>query len=391
MENYFKPTIKQLLSDFPTLLRPLHLAKECSLTGISSLKKVEKNHILFCSSITELNAAIEQKANLIITKESLIPEIRNTKYKTLNILTSSSLQESMAKIGQKYFSINNTNFSYSETSNIHPTAIVDKNAKLHPSITVGAYSIIEAHAEIHEKVQIGSHSIVSENCTVGAFTKIANHSFLGSSAKLGKHNQIGQQSCIEHHAQLQDHNNIHSQVLIGRESVIGNHCEIESHTTIGSDGFGYGSSKTGGHYKKVHFGNVIIKDNVQIGASVTIDRGTFGSTIIGEGTKMDNLCHIAHNVKIGKHCLITAGFTCAGSSTIGDHCVFGGQTGVTGHINICNNVQIMGRSVISGNVTQSGTYGGFPLQEVRKFRRTYAALTKLPDLIKKINKLLAKN
>lgn len=389
MDN--SPNIKQLLLDFPSLLSPIQIIKDCQLKGIGSLETIKKNEILFCPSIQQVNEAIKQQVSLVITSPSVAKELKINDYKNLNLLTSPSLQESMAKIGKKYFSINNTNFSVAENFNIHTTAIIHKTAELHPSVKVGAYSIIEANTKIAEKVSIGAHSIISENSCIGAFTKIGNYNFIGNHVKIGESNQVGQQVCIEHHTEIKNQNNIHSKVFIGRGSIIHNHCEIESQTVIGSDGFGYGSSKEGKHYKKVHFGNVIIKDNVQIGASVNIDRGTFGYSLIEEGTKIDNLCHIAHNVKIGKHCLITAGFACAGSTTIGDHCVFGGQTAVAGHINVSSQVQVVGRSVITNNILKPGTYGGFPLQEVQKFRRTHVALIKLPDLIKKVNKLFSKD
>ncbi|MBE8222024.1 MAG: UDP-3-O-(3-hydroxymyristoyl)glucosamine N-acyltransferase [Bdellovibrionales bacterium] len=385
------PNIKQLLLDFPLLLSSIQITDDCKLHGIGSLESLKKNDILFCPSIEQINQAVKKNAKLVIIPSSISKNLEIKDYKNLNILKSPSLQESMAKIGQKYFSINNTNFSYNKNINIHPTAIVDSSAKIHSSVKVGAYSVIEAGVQIDEKVFIGSHSVISKNSHIKTLTEIGSHNFIGNFVKIGKANKIGQQVCIEHTCEIYNNNNIHSKVFIGRGSVINNDCEIESHTTIGSDGFGYGSSADGKHYKKVHFGNVIIKDNVQIGSSVSIDRGTFGNSVVGEGTKIDNLCHIAHNVKIGRHCLITAGFACAGSTTIGNSCVFGGQVAVGGHINICDNVQIVARSVITNNVLKPGTYGGFPLQEVKKFRRTQVSLSKVPDLITKINKLTSKN
>lgn len=381
--------IKQLLLDFPSLLKSVQIIKNCPLKGIGTLNSLKENDILFCPSAKEVYEASQKKLGLVITTQITAKEIEIKNYKNLNIIESPSLQESMAKIGTKYFSINNTNFNSSELCNIHPTAIIDSTAQLHPSAVVGAYSIIEANAVLGENVHIGTHSIVSNNSCVGAFTKIGSQVFVGNFVKIGKSNQIGQQVCIEHHSEIKNFNTLHSKVFIGRGSIIHSSCEIESNTSIGSDGYGYGTSLEGAHYKKVHFGNAVIKSNVQIGSSVTIDRGTFGHTLIDEGTKIDNLCHIAHNVNIGKHCLITAGFACAGSTTIGDHCIFGGQTAIAGHLNITHNVQIVGRSVVSSNVSKPGTYGGFPLQELKKFRRTYASLIKLPDLIKKVNKLLS--
>ncbi len=388
MNNY--PNIKQLLLDFPSLLSPVQIIKDHQLTGITSTERLTETDIVFCPSIKQVQEAAKQKAGLIIVSTSTAEDNNLLDYKNSNIVKSTSLQESMAKLGQKYFFINNTNFFTEGSVNIHPTAIVDKTAQLHPSVKVGAYSIIEANTKIAEKVCIGAHSVISNDSQVGALTKIGCHNFIGSFVSIGQSNQIAQQVCIEHHSSLKDNNTIHSQVVIGRGSIVHSECEIESHSTIGGDGFGYGSSKEGKHFKKVHFGNVIIKDRVQIGSSTHVDRGTFGSTVINEGTKIDNLCHIAHNVNVGKHCLITAGFSCAGSTIIGNHCVFGGGVAVSGHITVSDNVCIIGKSVITNNVLKPGTYGGFPLQELQKFRRTYAGLTKLSDVIKKVNKLLDK-
>lgn len=382
------PSIKILLTDFPLLLSAVQIVQDSPLPGITGPDQMTEGFILFCPTIEIFKRAANKKIKLIIIDHSILKKINISEYKNLNLLTSISLQEAMAKIGQKYFSINNTNFSTITKASIHPTAIISKTAKLHPSVSVDAYSIIKDNVEIAEQTYIGSHTIVSENTKIGAFTKIANHNFIGSFVCIGSHNQIGQQVCIEHHSQIQNYNIIFSKVFIGRGSKIFNHCEIESQANIAGAGFGYGSSKEKKHFKKVHFGNVIIKDHVHIGSLVNIDRGTFGDSVIGEGTKIDSSTYFAHNVKIGKHCLITSGFASAGSSTIGDYCVFGGGTSVSGHITVTDNVHTFGLSAISGSIKKPGLYGGFPLQEASKFKRTYAGLTKLPDLIKKINKLL---
>lgn len=383
-----KPSIKTLLADFPLLLNAVQITQDDPLLGITGPDQIIENSILFCPTLEIFKRTANTKIKLIIIDYAILKEINISEYANLNLLSSPSLQEAMAKIGQKYFSINNTNFPAITKAGVHPTAIISNKAKLHPSVSVGAYSIIEDGVEIAEKVYIGSHTVISENTKIGAFTKIANHNFIGNFVCIGKYNQIGQQVCIEHHSQIQDYNILFSKVFIGRGSKIFNHCEIESQANIGGMGFGYGSSKEKKHFKKVHFGNVIIKNHVHIGSLVNIDRGTFEDSVIGEGTKIDSSSHFAHNIKIGKHCLVTADFVAAGSCTIGDYCVFGGRTSVNGHITITDNVHTFALSLISKSIQKPGLYGGFPLQEASKFKRTYASLTKLPNLIKKINKLI---
>lgn len=135
---------------------------------------------------------------------------------------------------------------------------------------------------------------------------------------------------------------------------------VQPNAVIGTDGFGYGTDKNGQHFAKPHFGKVILEDRVEIGCSVHVDRGTFEDTVIGEGTKIDNHCHFAHNTIIGKNCLITAGFIVAGSSSFGDHCKFAGRVSANGHISVCDNVTMGPVSVISKNITVRGMYGGFP-------------------------------
>jgi len=156
---------------------------------------------------------------------------------------------------------------------------------------------------------------------------------------------------------------------------------------IGSDGFGF-APQNDGTYKKIHqIGNVVLEDNVEIGANTTIDCATMGSTIIKKGVKLDNLVQIAHNVVVGENTVMAAQTGIAGSTTIGSNCTFGGQAGATGHIKIGNNVTIAGKSGASNNVPDNKILMGEWAMDVSKYRRVYAVFRNLPELFQEVNHL----
>lgn len=230
---------------------------------------------------------------------------------------------------------------FRQEERIHPTA------EIHPSAHIGKNTLVGPH------VIIGEHAWIGDECTIGANTVIENSSRIGSFTI------------------------VHPQVYIGSHCEMGSHCEIHPHTTIGSDGYGYATDKHGIHHKIPQLGKVVIHDRVEIGANVAIDRATLTETVIGEGTKIDNLCHIAHNVKIGRGCFLTAGFMVAGSSTLGDYVVCGGNTVVADHVNISNHVTLAGASVVLSDIPEEGQYGGHPLVPMRDYLRSLAQLKKL--------------
>ena len=179
---------------------------------------------------------------------------------------------------------------------------------------------------------------------------------------------------------------IHANVSIYFGTNIGENVIIHSGTTIGSDGFGF-VNVDGFHEKIPQTGNVIIGKNVEIGSNCSIDRATIGSTIIGEMTKIDNLVHIAHNVKIGKGCLITASFAVAGSTEIGDFCTFAGQVGIAPHLKIGNNSIIASKAGVTKSLSGGKTYGGFPARDIIEHNKREALISEISKLKKKVLKL----
>lgn len=228
---------------------------------------------------------------------------------------------------------------------------------------------IEEPAFMHHSSTIGSDfyrgafSYIGKNCAIGNNVKIYPNVSIGDNVKIGD-------NCI-----------IQSGVKIGPDCIIGSNCEFHSGVVIGSDGFGF-APQTDGTYKTIpQIGNVIIEDNVNIGANTTIDRATMGSTIIRKGVKLDNLVQIAHNVIIGENTVIAAQVGISGSTEIGKNCIIAGKSGIVGHIKIADNTTIGGNTGVSKSITEPGqTLFGYVGFEMKSFLKSYAIFRNLPLL-----------
>jgi UDP-3-O-[3-hydroxymyristoyl] glucosamine N-acyltransferase len=179
-----------------------------------------------------------------------------------------------------------------------------------------------------------------------------------------------------------------SHVFVGSACEIGSDCEIHPHSSIGSDGFGYAIDARGRPRKICQLGNVVIGDDVEIGSNCAIDRATLTSTRIRSGAKLDNICHIAHNCDLGEDGLYTAGFMMAGSTTIGRRFMTGGNSVVSAHLNIADDVSLQGRSNVTKSISRSGAYGGYPLQPLQDALRTTVNLGHLSKLRRDLKRVM---
>jgi len=235
---------------------------------------------------------------------------------------------------------------------------------------------------ISEFSYISESAKIKSNCYVGNFTHI------GNDASVGKNVLIYPQVFIGDNVQIGSDTIIYPGVKIYEDCVIGDNCTIHSGTIIGADGFGFAPQQEGQAYKKVaQIGNVIIEDNVEIGANVTIDRATLGSTKIKKGVKIDNLIQIAHNVVINENTVMASQSGVSGSTVIGKNCMIGGQVGTIGHIKIGDNVKIAAQSGISSDVKDNAVLFGSPAIEVMNFKKSYVHFKNLDKLNKRIENL----
>ncbi len=250
-----------------------------------------------------------------------------------NLIRVDDPQEAMAKIIPLFL---NDRGLEEEERGIHKTAVIHETA------------------EIGRNVHVGPYTVIGKNCIIG------------------------------------DHSTLMAHVTLYDHVIIGKHCTIHAGSVLGSDGFGYTFS--GGKYNPIpQRGRIILHDNVDLGAHCTIDRGTMGDTVIGEGTKLDNHVHIAHNVKIGKHCAFAGMSGVAGSAVIGNYCVFGGRVSVNGHIHVADGTRVAALSGVSKNTKPGETISGYIARPIGEFRREQAWIRRLPEMgewLKKIRKSL---
>jgi UDP-3-O-[3-hydroxymyristoyl] glucosamine N-acyltransferase len=233
---------------------------------------------------------------------------------------------------------------------------------IHPSATIAPTAQIDATAHI------------GPNCTVGAQVRIGARSVLMGGNHIGRNAKIG------------DDVTLFPNVVIYKQCQLGNRVAIHAGTVIGSDGYGYVLDE-GKHRKVLQIGNVIIEDDVEIGANTAIDRGALAPTVIRQGTKIDNLVHVAHGVVIGRHCLILGQVGIAGSTRFGDYCVIASQSGISGHLQIGNQATVAAKSGVMRDVPDGQTVLGIPAMPDKQTKRQWIAAQQLPDMIRRMRDL----
>lgn len=237
------------------------------------------------------------------------------------------------------------------------------------------------------KTGIESPSFVSDSAQIGENPYIGAFSYIGDNVTLGNNVKIFPNSYIGDNVTVGDNTIVFSGGKIYSECIIGNNCVINSGAIIGADGFGFAPNENGEYSKVPQIGNVILENNVDIGAGTTIDRATLGSTIIRRGVKLDNQIQIAHNVEIGKNTVIAAQTGVAGSTKIGENCQIGGQVGIVGHITIGNNVRIQAQSGIGRNIKDNEVLQGSPALGYGDYNKSYVHFKNLPKIVKNITEL----
>jgi UDP-3-O-[3-hydroxymyristoyl] glucosamine N-acyltransferase len=236
------------------------------------------------------------------------------------------------------------------------------------------------------KVGISKQAFIADTATIGSNIYAGEFAVIGENVRIGNNVKIYPQVYIGDNAVIGDNTTLFAGVKVYSETVIGKNCIIHSGTVIGSDGFRFAPENN--HQKVPQIGNVVIEDDVEIGANCAIDRATLGATILHKGVKFDNLIHIAHNVEVGEHTYIAAHGVIAGSTKVGKNCMFSGQVGIVGHLEVADNTIIAAQSGISKSITQKGqTLMGSPAFDVAKYRKSYIHFRNLDNIVLRINQL----
>jgi len=311
------------------------------LTGVASAHDAGPGQLTFLSGTKNYAAYLEllknSKAAAVIAPEDA-PDL------SLPSLRLKNPYYGLVKALEFFFPVEKSGYS------IHPAAFVSENAEVDPSASVGPNAVVEAGAVIDADSRICAQAYVGKNCRIGRNTLI------------------------------------YPGVRVLDNCVVGNNCIIHANAVIGSDGFGF-TPHQGRQLKVPQVGNVLIEDDVEIGACVTVDRGALASTIIGAGTKIDNMVHIAHNVQIGKNCVIVAQVGISGSTILEDEVTLAGQVGTVGHVRIGKGTTVAARGVVTSDVAPGSFVSGFPLKPHSEERKILASMRRLPDLIKKVREL----
>jgi len=313
--------------------------RNIEITGVSDLTDAKSGDITYISSKRYIKDLSKCEASCVIVSEP----IANT---VLTQLKVSNPRLAFAKLLEYFYIKPNKPLGISKDASVSDKAKIDNDVSIFP------------------------FSYISEGASIGEETVIYPFVYIGEKSVIGKR-------CI-----------LYPNVTVREGVKIGNGVIVHSGTVIGSDGFGYVFDKDK-YYKIPHVGGVIIGDNVEIGSNVSIDRATIGNTIIGEGSKIDNLVQIAHNVKIGNHSIIVAQVGVGGSTEIGDFVTLAGQVGVSDHTKIDSQTVIGAQSGVMGNVSR-GNYFGTPAISHREWLKAYAIFAKLPELKKELRELQAK-
>lgn len=255
-----------------------------------------------------------------------------------------------------------------------------------------AYKAFSKVLEYYNQVKlmksgIEQPSVISEGVTYGEDLYLGSFCYIGKNTIIGNNVKVYPNSFIGDNVVIGDNTILFAGSRIYSESIIGKNCIIHSGTIIGSDGFGFAPTEDGSYSKVPQIGNVVIEDDVEIGACTTIDRATLGSTIIRKGVKLDNQIQIAHNVEIGEHTVIASQTGVAGSTKIGKFCVIGGQVGIVGHITIGNYVRIQAQTGVGKNIKDNDVVQGSPAMGYNDFAKSYVHFKNLPKIVNEFNEL----
>lgn len=346
-------TVSDIIERFPKLLHLKRGDPSIEVARPSAPSAPAAGCILFLKDRQLFSDAAKGPASTLVVAESDAddPALDDAPQ---TVLSTPNPELALARVAREFFPVT-TNKKPFAGQRIHASAVIAETAEVAKNAIIGPNAVIGDHAQVGAKCVIGANATIEANAVIG------------------------------------DESHIHANVFVGHGTRIGERCEVHPTSALGAEGFGYAHDEEFNHYRHMHYGRLILEDDVHVGAGVTIDRGHFRDSIIGRGTKIDNHCHIAHNVQVGKNCLMVADFIAAGTATIGDNNVFGGRTGITDHVNVGSNMQFSALSSIFKDVDEPGkAFGGHPLQPIKNYLKSSASVAQLPELRRNVARIMRK-
>ena len=314
------------------------------ITGIASLAEASSSDLSFLGNAKYADAVAASKAGALLVPVAFAGK---------------------PAAGQAFLRVDNPSYALALLCSVLESRLWPR-----PAAGIHASAVVAASAQVDPSAHLGPL------CVIGEGAKVSSGTVLEARCHVGAHASVGADCWLK------------PGVVIGDYCVLGARCRIQSGAVIGSDGFGY--EPVNGEIQRIpQVGNVVLEDDVEVGANSTLDRARFSKTVVGRGTKIDNLVQIAHNVRIGRQCLITAQVGIAGSTTLGDHCVLGGQSGVAGHLTLGDRVKLGAQTGLFEDVPADGFMNGTPAVPFGLERRLVVLSRRLPELFKKVDSLAA--
>jgi len=339
---------KDLISAFQDLLVTTY-GDHTEFDRIAAYQSSTKSALIIIQNIDQF--PVDNPPAVVVTVEEFADQLKDVFTGFIICVTDTKLAQALFK--QRY---DDYQAHDAEWPDVHPSALIHDSAQIGKNVKIGPNVVIGADCKISDNVIIRANAVIEHNVTIGA------DSIINSLAN------------------------------IGYDCELGNRVNIQSGCIIGNEGYGFAADKNGNHHRIPHTGNVILHDDVHIGTNGCVDRGTYGSTIINKGVKIDNLCHIAHNVEIGENSLFIAQCGIAGSCKIGKRVILSGQTGTLDHITIPDDTVLVHRAGVIQDIPHGGMWAGLPPKPFREFMRDLRGNKKIKRLendIKELKKRLS--
>jgi UDP-3-O-[3-hydroxymyristoyl] glucosamine N-acyltransferase len=340
-------TTAQLLDDLEaTGLLVDRTGPDATIERAAAVATCGPGDLVFADTEAYLEPILQRKPAAVVTRPDLAARLPG-----LAVLTAHNVRLAQAHILQRYFDRDLRDEGWPR---VHPSAVVHDTALVPASATVGPGAVLGARVRVGERCVVLAGAVVERDAVLG------------------------------------DDTVVHPNAVIGWGCEIGRRCVIKAAAVIGSEGFGFAQDETRRNHRVPQLGRVVIDDDVVVGAGCCIDRAAFEETRIGAGTILDNLCHIAHNVRIGEDCILTAMLCVAGSTTLGKRVVASGMTGILDHLDICDDVVLVQRAGVANDIKQPGTYAGTPIQPIKDYMKNQAVARRLADLRLELRELKAR-
>ncbi|MFZ4701506.1 MAG: UDP-3-O-(3-hydroxymyristoyl)glucosamine N-acyltransferase [Candidatus Methylumidiphilus sp.] len=323
-----------------------HQGPDNAISRFAPVDGCTAGDLVFVDHVKYLPVVRERKPAAVITDQAIAAELAGET--DIAILLAKNIRMATALVKQAY---DDRDFYHTEWPRIHPSAIVHDSVHIPEDAVIGPGVVVGAEVELGNAVVLMANAVIENNVRIGEFTVI------------------------------------HPGCVVSHGCEIGSHVMLKAGCVIGSEGFGFAQDEKRRNYRIPHTGKVIIEDRVVIGANTTIDRATYGATIIRSGVIIDALCHIGHNVEIGEDCILCAHTGISGSSKFGQRVIASGQTGVLDHITVASDSVLLHRAGVNRSIKEPGMYAGGPTQPLQNYLKNIAIMPKLADMWSRLKKL----